>query len=531
MRSGTGDNRSGFWMHMRSGEGLTMKIRAFLCVILGLTGLLVSYGARAGEGEASNVRISDIYDADRNVIEERYLDDEGNLVTGRDGYAFYTKEYDSAGRETRTSYFDTEGMPVMVPSLGYASVSYVYDDHGHRIAECYFGTDGAGLIVPSKGCAGYLWSYDTEGNISRETYLNEDLSPMRPKELGYASVVRRYDEAGHPVCLYYYDEEGASLADHGFPTCEMVYDQEGRVIRELYRNSSGALVVHPDLGYAAADHSYNERGLETDTRYYDTQLSPLMVDGAEHLVMEHDADGNVTMERKYVIREEIALDKKGYAYLQKEWNGKKQVIRESFCAEDGTLVEIGGYATIEKGYDLAGNYNRCAYFDKNGEPVSLGGGYHGFELVFDEKRNILSKVYFGTDDQPINLASGYARILYTYDMDGNPLTEAYQDAKGEPVNCEGGYALLVQSYHGKGLLTRREYCGTDGTLVGAFHGAAVVQYEYDDQGRQILEAYYDAAGKRIAPEGKNYVSVATVYKEDGTVEKQFFDAEGNLLES
>lgn len=208
-----------------------------------LAGILISavlpLGVQAQEEQAAYVRISDILDAERNIIEERYLDEEGNPVMGEEGYASFKKEYDEAGRETKISYYDIEG------------------------------------------------------------------KPAAPRKLGYAIVTKRYDEEGRLISESYFGEDTMSLADQGHPSREWIYDGKGRIIREFYRNGAGEPCMNPEKGYAALDRTYDERGFETDIRYYDEYLAPVSVNGAGHISREYDESGKIISERMYLVQEEL----------------------------------------------------------------------------------------------------------------------------------------------------------------------------------------------------------------------------------
>ena len=208
-----------------------------------LAGILISavlpLGVQAQEEQAAYVRISDILDAERNIIEERYLDEEGNPVMGEEGYASFKKEYDEAGRETKISYYDIEG------------------------------------------------------------------KPAAPRKLGYAIVTKHYDEEGRLISEFYFGEDTMPLADQGHPSREWIYDGKGRVIREFYRNGAGEPCMNPEKGYAALDRTYDERGFETDIRYYDEYLAPVSVNGAGHISREYDESGKIISERMYLVQEEL----------------------------------------------------------------------------------------------------------------------------------------------------------------------------------------------------------------------------------
>jgi hypothetical protein len=68
--------------------------------------------------EKPYAQIIDIMDNNRQVIEEQFLDEAGNLVANEDGYAVMKKTYDENGKVTSTSYYGTDEKAFFVERLG-----------------------------------------------------------------------------------------------------------------------------------------------------------------------------------------------------------------------------------------------------------------------------------------------------------------------------------------------------------------------------------------------------------------------------
>jgi hypothetical protein len=66
-----------------------------------------------------------------------------------------TREYLEDGT-VRTSYFDTEGQPVVIQQ-GYAVLEQYYDEEKQQTGEAYFGADGNPILL-----AGGYASYEIE---------------------------------------------------------------------------------------------------------------------------------------------------------------------------------------------------------------------------------------------------------------------------------------------------------------------------------------------------------------------------------
>ena len=111
----------------------------------------------------------------------------------------------------------------------------------------------------------------------------------------------------------------------------------------------------------------------------------------------------------------------------------------------------------------------------------------------------------------------YVRTDWTYDENGNALTEKYYDADGNPVACEAGYDELRYEYAESGLPVRADFL-LNGESVMTKAGFAAVTRAYNEQGKVILEAYYDTEGQPAKSAGGYYAI------------RRSYDAEGNITE-
>ena len=83
----------------------------------GFTALIAQEEPGPGSGK-DYTQIVDVMDNMRHVVEERFLAADGKLVPCEDGYAIMRKEYDSLGKATVTSYFDSADISGRLPAPG-----------------------------------------------------------------------------------------------------------------------------------------------------------------------------------------------------------------------------------------------------------------------------------------------------------------------------------------------------------------------------------------------------------------------------
>ena len=114
----------------------------------------------AADSEKPYLEIVDRFNNNRQLIEERFVDGEDQLVNNEDGYALQQNEYDSSWNLIRTSYFDASKKAVLVERLGYSYVEMAYDEAGNKIDEKYYDPAGNALALAGKDYASIKYTYD-----------------------------------------------------------------------------------------------------------------------------------------------------------------------------------------------------------------------------------------------------------------------------------------------------------------------------------------------------------------------------------
>jgi hypothetical protein len=160
------------------------------------------------------------------------FDENGNVLTSvvykPDGSLLrklgWGHEYDSAGRETRTFYYDDKGV---LTNTGI----HLYDNRGRRIETTQVNPDGSINHIRS-------YSYDDKGNNIRESHRNENGSPR-------ILITRKFDEEGRAIEEVYIDAKSA--LDH---RNVMTYDSHGKQTSwTLFQRDGTAAQVRSSFSY------------------------------------------------------------------------------------------------------------------------------------------------------------------------------------------------------------------------------------------------------------------------------------------
>lgn len=124
------------------------------------------------------------YDAAGNLTTETSIDAGGLPFNNINGYAVKLREFDKEKNIVLERFLDADGN-LVIPGAGYAEVHRTYDGK-HLIQEEYIGADGKPMIQLA-GYAGIRQTWDGDTLLSRE-YLDVSGNPVDRRD-GYAKVV------------------------------------------------------------------------------------------------------------------------------------------------------------------------------------------------------------------------------------------------------------------------------------------------------------------------------------------------------
>ena len=429
-------------------------------------------------------------------VMDAYLNEYDALsVNKARGFALAYHDYDAAGNEIATRYYDERRLPVEVG--GAAVTLRSFDAAGNVTSEKKFNANGL-LILASKGCAWIEKEYNEDGKVTRETYMDAAGKPMNIG--GYASVQRIYNDEGHAVMVSYYDENGQSaVLPKGYSAIRRGSSDEGKIVQTEYLGADGEPVMISD-GYSMTISEFDEAGNTIFEKWYDTE-------------------GN-----------QINRKDKSYAAVVREYNDQKKPVRSTYVdLNDQRVDNEDGYAIVVNQYDERGNKIYEAYFTKEGfQVMPVGKWYHVVKREYDEKNNLVLERYYGFYDDPITVDAGYAGISMEYNEEGKEVRRRLLDADGNLATAKGGYSQTTTEYPDKNtvLIT---YYDAYGNEVKTTSGYSRYEKITDDQGRTVRTAYYNPGGVPAPIGSKQYVRVDYVYSDDGKVTKEYRDVNGNVV--
>ena len=233
---------------------------------------------------------------------EAFYDDQGNPAKQFGDYYQIFWEYDENGNNCRTTYLDSEGLPILIYG-GYATEQKVFNDKNRVTGVYYLGKDGEHIFSSVYGF-GKLYEYNEGGKVKKITYIDETGNPV-VTGVGYASLVRNYyvtDDFfnGKIESEFYFDAEGKpialSLGQYGE---HREYDVNGQESVLTYLDADGNPTV-TNKGYTTVVRTFQPNNAIATEKYFDIEGKPYaMADGQYGVNMENgqarylDENGNL----------------------------------------------------------------------------------------------------------------------------------------------------------------------------------------------------------------------------------------------
>ena len=226
-----------------------------------------------GDGQTFGYKAE--YDNQHNQIKYTHIGADLTPQNVPAGYAGFTAEFNNLSQETRRTYFDENGITILVKlnvddepiecDCGFATILKTYDRKGNLTSQFYYGLDD-NLVLSGEGISGSKTEFDGRGNeISIEYFgLDGQLSNAR---FNVARIEIDYDEYDRIIERRFYDKDKNPVLSAG-STRTIVrkkYDDFGREIHEASFGLDGELVNRSDEGWAVKKTQYDDEFSKTIT--------------------------------------------------------------------------------------------------------------------------------------------------------------------------------------------------------------------------------------------------------------------------
>lgn len=310
--------------------------------------------ARTKEGISGN-RYK--YDDRGNITESYPIGIDGKLANGK---LIERYKYDNLDNKIEYSVYKEDNTPTL--ENGHHRNITSYNERNQDIETRYYGIDGKLILVKGKGYAMVKYEYDNKGNHIQTAYFGVDEKPCKCDD-GYSSNKNEYDMMGRLINQKYFDIDGKSttIVDY-VPEGIVKYDKWGNMVYIAAGDGSGNLITNPKTGWAILEREYNVRGNMLNEAYFDPDHKPCF-----------SKDGNYW-------KIESIYDNKGYQTETRYYNINGELRSTSF-------------AIYRNKYDDAGNRVEEAYFNKDEKPCNGLYEWHKVVYVYTNNKASTCTVY------------------------------------------------------------------------------------------------------------------------------------------
>ena len=202
------------------------------------------------------------------VVEERYLDANGDPVARYDDYYGLSYEYDETS--TVITYLDAEGNPIIL-SDGYSII--VRTQVGGRASDDFYYDLNRQQVQCSGGYYGTHREFNTEGQNTSLTFLDKD-GHAASTSSGYA--IKTYQRDGNETVVgeQYFDTDGnparSLLGQYG----ELYQRNEQGYIGQITYLGADGKPTPTNAGYTILKRTYHRDGTADTDMYFDANGNP-----------------------------------------------------------------------------------------------------------------------------------------------------------------------------------------------------------------------------------------------------------------
>lgn len=174
------------------------------------------------------------YDETSTVI--TYLDAEGNPIILSDGYSIIVRTQVD-GRASDDFYYDLNGQQVQC-SGGYYGLHREFNTEGQNTSLTFLDKDGH-AVSTSSGYAIKTYQRDMDGNVVGEQYFNIEWNPVRSSLGQYGELYQR-NEQGYIDQITYLDaDSNPASTNTGYTILKRTYHRDGTADTDMFFDANG----------------------------------------------------------------------------------------------------------------------------------------------------------------------------------------------------------------------------------------------------------------------------------------------------
>lgn len=462
--------------------------------------LVVEYFDADGNPTISSENVAKVvsrFDSLGNVISRFCYGTDGALTASVSGDAGFEATYDKFNRCTSTLYFGTDSLPAP-NNDGIIYVENEYDVRGNQIASTYFeAPDSPKLRYNSEHVAGWRGKYDDNGNMTETSWIDTD---GNVSSCGYGTAVRKmtYDDNGNRISQREYDESGNLVINGIGAGFDKKYDSRGNCVEYLPIGCDGKLMANRLI----ERYGYDSNDNVVSVAYFNAEGKPAYNLNKVHRETSAYNNNNQLVESRSFDTEGKPAPLKGSrcAVARYEYDERGNISKRMYFGVDGKPVngQTEPWSSSKYEHDAMGNITHQLFFDTEGKPTDpktmVPEGFARYDI---HGNRIYVAAGDGKGNIIMNPLMGACIAKAKYDNNGNRIERSYFDAKERPMLCTVGEKAHLEkyTYDIRDNQTSVSLYDTAGKPMNGSNGYHRQENEYDNLGRQTVEAYFDKNGK------------------------------------
>lgn len=448
------------------------------------------------------------FDSNGNLFKEEYYDLDNKLCFNSFHFAIRKYKFNNR-RPVEESYWSPENEPCISNNSIHCQ-KQEYDNNGRVVSISCWGTDNK-KIHSSTGFHSISFEYKQNKLCSVKTY--NIIGMLAPSLVLTNAAI---------VDIEYED---------GFPSAVRFKDSKGNLCLDEQRNMYNTMVPYRDWAICRIK---NENGMNTEFSYYDINDKKMLYKNCFFKkVVEYNEFGKQCRISFYDTNNNLTKDENGVCIIEMEYDKEHQNLLSctTFKDQKGELCNnYLGIAKMTQCYYPSGKLKGMSYFDKNNKAASYF-GVHQYNYEYDYRGRPISVTAFGENNKPaIQEQEKCHKIEYTYAKSGW-IAEIRKYDSSNRLLCRPFSAVTRFDYGTDYQIKKCEYLDNEYKLCNNpdAGNVAICLMDYDAQGRQISEKYFDENKKMTLNTRTGYAEFSIEYKNNNSRISSFRNSEGEFI--
>ena len=309
--------------------------------------------------------ITFVNDRNGNVLEEKYLDQNGKIASQR---FLIKRKYDDANNLIEDAYFNNSG--ATNNSWGVHKCVYKYNSSNQCIETAYYDTSNRLTNVYQRGIAIERNEYNALGQVVKTSFFNSDNKPCIDKYFHYSVVTNEYDNYGNVIKECHFDAAGKPVSTADAPAVQInEYDNRGNLVYFACQDGDGNYVLSGWYKAAIVRQKFDDRNNRIERSFYDTKDQPILcAEGYQKEVHKFDEFDRLVEGTCYDVRGNKCLNKYGVHLLKRKYaEGQTNPSEEAFYNTNGQPTNnVNGIHRIVMTYTEDGTPSMRTYYNAAG---------------------------------------------------------------------------------------------------------------------------------------------------------------------